>query len=60
MQLTNRFYDAFEKLRIAALKFRHVSQSARKQLGSHEMDFLEIFYLWILRKSVEKKIFKIH
>ena len=54
--LISSFLGAFAKLRKAAISFvMSVRLSARvEQLGSHWMDFHEIWYLIIFRKYVEK------
>ena len=39
-----RFLDAFTKLRKASTKLRHVRLFRMEQLGSHWMDFHEIWY----------------
>ena len=54
-----QFTDAFAKLLKASYLHRHVctpySLSVRmEQLGSHWTDFLEIWYLRIFRRSVQK------
>jgi hypothetical protein len=49
------FVGAFAKLRKATIRFMSICMSVRmEQLGSHWMDFHEIWYLTIFRKSVEK------
>ena len=49
------FLGAFAKLQKATIRFMSVRLSVRmEQLGFHGADFHEIWYLRILRKSVEK------
>jgi hypothetical protein len=44
----------FRKIAKNDFKLRHVCLSASVELGSHGLDFIEMLYMSIFRKSVEK------
>ena len=52
---TSVFVRRFHKIAKSDYQLRHVCLSVHKeQLGSHKMDFHEILYVKIFRKSVDK------